>query len=267
MTKRDCIKIREELEEANLDEACSPAAILHLQECVDCKDFHQSRTRLRRLVGSLETVGAPADFDFRLRARLAAGGNGSAYFFGLADSALRPRTLAVAALVFLIGAVVVLNQWRRPHQPAVATVSEKPVEKNTTAEAKEGTQPQHQPVLSYEGKGIQSTLAVADPRLRPINKVRSALVGFESSGRRRPTLATREFSSLGAPVVRRDETLAATGESAAFPIDAPYQSLKVSLDDGSGGSRTISLPPVSFGSQRVLESGNVSNRLSAKGIW
>jgi hypothetical protein len=42
----------------------------------------------------------------------------------------------------------------------------------------------------------------------------------------------------------------------AFQIDASLQSVKVSLDDGRGNARTISFPTVTFGSQRVMGTGN-----------
>jgi hypothetical protein len=44
--------------------------------------------------------------------------------------------------------------------------------------------------------------------------------------------------------------------SAAFPIDASLQPFKVSLDDGRGNAKTISVPTISFGSQRIVQSGN-----------
>jgi hypothetical protein len=53
-------------------------------------------------------------------------------------------------------------------------------------------------------------------------------------------------------------------KSTAFPIEASLQSVKVSLDDGRGNARTISFPPVSFGSQRVL---TTANQFAPKGNW
>ena len=75
---------------------------------------------------------------------------------------------------------------------------------------------------------------------------------------------TRDLSSTQAAVFRPTEQLAQTGTSPVFPIDASYQSLKLSFDDGRGSARTISLPKVSFGSQRVLAQGGSS---SPRGSW
>jgi len=44
--------------------------------------------------------------------------------------------------------------------------------------------------------------------------------------------------------------------SAAFPIDASLQSFKVSMDDGRGNAKTISVPTISFGSERIVQRGN-----------
>lgn len=46
------------------------------------------------------------------------------------------------------------------------------------------------------------------------------------------------------------------GVSAAFPIDTSLESFKVSLDDGRGNAKIISVPTISFGSQRIVQSAN-----------
>src|SRR5258705_1455800 len=111
MRKTNCDEIRRELDEAKFNDACCASVILHLQQCGECQEFHQSRTKLRLLMGSLEPVGAPADFDFRLRARLANEKAGSSYHLALSDWSHRLPATAVVALIFLFGAVVALNQW------------------------------------------------------------------------------------------------------------------------------------------------------------
>src|SRR5215217_9470155 len=106
MRTNNCEVIRRELEELMLDETCSSAATEHLRECSACREFHQQETKLRQIVGGLGTVSAPADFDFRLRARLA-GDSSSA---GLAwPFARRGFALATVLLVFATGAVLMRN--------------------------------------------------------------------------------------------------------------------------------------------------------------
>ncbi len=72
MREKQCEVIRRELEEVALNDEFSGAAAEHLRGCADCREFQRQQTKLRQIVGSLGTVNAPADFDFRLRARLAA---------------------------------------------------------------------------------------------------------------------------------------------------------------------------------------------------
>jgi hypothetical protein len=66
---------------------------------------------------------------------------------------------------------------------------------------------------------------------------------------------------MGATVYSATEPV---GVSAAFPIDASVQSFKVSLDDGRGNARTISVPTISFGSQRIMQG---ENQFAPKRDW
>ncbi len=85
--------------------------------------------------------------------------------------------------------------------------------------------------------------------------------------RAKQAIVAKDFSSLSASRVRREESSMSTSVPTVFPIDTSYQSLRVSLDDGTGTWRTISLPTVSFGSQRILAKGSLSNQPTPKGIW
>jgi len=67
MKERQCELIRRELDELMLNEDLSAAAAEHLRDCASCQEFRRQQTKLRQIVGSLGTVNAPADFDFRLR--------------------------------------------------------------------------------------------------------------------------------------------------------------------------------------------------------
>ena len=116
MRKNICELIRRELDELMLDETCSTAALEHLRECGACREFHEKQTKLRQIVGSLGTVAAPADFDFRLRARLANESSSAASTFSfVAWPVLRRGVAAVAVLVvFAIGAYLVRTALNRP---------------------------------------------------------------------------------------------------------------------------------------------------------
>ena len=76
-------------------------------------------------------------------------------------------------------------------------------------------------------------------------------------------MATLDFSSQR-PDPFGIEAAGSSEARALFPIDAALESFKVSLDDGQGNARTISVPTIRFGSQRMLLKGN---QFAQKGVW
>ena len=249
MRKNNCEVVRQELEELMLDEACSSSAAAHLRECGECREFQQQQTRLRQIVGSLGTISAPADFDFRLRARLANDSSSAAYL----PIMRRGFALATVLLVFATGAFLVRNVWNQPATsdnrvvnttPQPAAIPEPPKKVETTDPKKENSG--HQLVASKPEKRPQSI-----KNERPSSTV----------ARTPRRLVAEDFSSQRAEVIGGQE--AVTGFE-VFPLDASMQSFKVSLDDGRGNARTISVPTISFGSQRMLQTGN---QFAPKRVW
>jgi len=235
MRNNNCKQIRRELDELMLGEAWSAAATEHLRECAECREFHVQQTKLRKIVGSLGTVEAPADFDFRLRARLANGASsGPAIYWRLMRSGL---VVAAMAIVVLMGVVVVRDAMRQGEN--IGEVARKP-EVQQTVKPDEPT-----PVVKEDKKPDQVVAGVTPVTIR---KIRPAQADY-----RKQPLSTKDVSSLGATVLNGT---APAGVSAAFPIDSSVQSITVSLEDGRGNAKTISVPTVSFGSQRIVQSGN-----------
>ena len=109
MRKNNCEVIRRELDELMLDEAYSASVVEHLKECLACREFHRTQTKLRQMVGSLGTVAAPPDFDFRLRARLANDASSTLAFDHLLAFARRGLAVAAVLVVFATGMVLVRN--------------------------------------------------------------------------------------------------------------------------------------------------------------
>src|SRR4030095_9496723 len=115
MSKLDCGTIRRELDEIMLGEESGAEVSEHLAECNDCRNFNEKQMKLRQIVGSLGTVSAPADFDFRLRSRLAReNGHASSYFsFGMWSVGQKSAAVGFA-LLLVIGAVVGARQYLTP---------------------------------------------------------------------------------------------------------------------------------------------------------
>ncbi|HWW77171.1 MAG TPA: hypothetical protein VNZ44_17340, partial [Pyrinomonadaceae bacterium] len=68
----DCKVFRREIGEASGRGDLASAAAAHADGCRACGETLRQREAVRGLVGGLARVEAPADFEFRLRARMAA---------------------------------------------------------------------------------------------------------------------------------------------------------------------------------------------------
>jgi hypothetical protein len=237
MRKNNCEVIRQELDELMLGETSSARVVEHLRECAACREFNEKQSRLRQIVGSLGTVSAPPDFDFRLRARLASeAGNAAFHFWPLVRKGL---AFAVVLLLFVIGTFLVRSVFNRPAEnPQMATTDQH----NAT--------PAPQPVQTVEPRQEPNP---APPLLASSPERRPQTIRNERSSRTKRSLVAEDFSSQRAPVINGREP---AGEFEVLPLDSALQSFKVSLDDGRGNARTISVPSISFGSQRMLQTGN-----------
>jgi len=237
MRKNNCEIVRRELDELRLGEAWSSGASEHLRACASCREFHEQQTKLRQIVGSLGTVEAPADFDFRLRARLAQSNGSSVYWL----FARRGLAAAAMVIVFATGAMLVRNVMK---QPAVV---------DNTAQQRDVPQPakpeEVKPVVKEDNKPEQ--VIAVNEITPPVN--RKGERRLQASDYRKRALASMDFSSERAAVINGAEPVSV---SAAFPIDASLQSFKVSMDDGRGNAKTISVPTISFGSERIVQRGN-----------
>lgn len=253
MRKNNCEVVRQELDELMLGETYSPAASEHLEQCADCREFHQQQTKLRQMVGSLGTITAPADFDFRLRARLANDSSAavpSQFSWGFAR---RGFAVALVLIVFATGMVMVRNVMIEPNNSGVTAGNDQRA-------------PQQPPVVREEVK-----TPVAPPSVDP-KELRAELPGYkpaqikghrntQSGSRPKIQLTAVDRASTGAEVINGSPQF---GSANVFSIDASLQSLRVSLDDGRGNARTISVPTISFGSQRMVSKGN---QLAPKDVW
>lgn len=108
----NCKKCRREIDETDKDQRISDEALAHVAACTPCRTFRAERIALREMVGSLGVVSAPADFDFRLRARLAAE---KSVHPSLARRIFAPTSHAIAiaaAFVLIVAVAVALKQFK-----------------------------------------------------------------------------------------------------------------------------------------------------------
>src|SRR3977135_2589316 len=107
MNGKECRATRREIDESDLNQSLSGQARSHVALCSACQGFLLERTSLRELVGSLEPVSAPGDFEMRLRARIAGERPNHArqpFVFRFVSST---PAIAVTAFVVLLGVSLV----------------------------------------------------------------------------------------------------------------------------------------------------------------
>lgn len=240
-----CNQVRFEIDEKDLNASLSAAAMEHLRHCDECREFQSKETKLRQMVGNLETVNAPADFDFRLRARLASEHTGSSYLSMSAVRVWRMRSAAVAAMLVLFAATIYMIRQNQTVEPVRNA--------NRASNVAAPSTPDESPQNDSQVAVVQSESPSASP---------GGPIGFRP--RRQPVTQSKrqavavDFGSKPAPVVSANQT---------FSLEVAQPSFKVSLDDVNGSARTISVPAVSFGSRRVLNTSTTSAQYASKGDW
>ncbi len=98
-----CKTVSKEIDELESGQAPGAETQAHLQACGSCRTFYDDRQKLREMIAGLETVEAPGDFDFRLRARLANQRAERVSAFSSFGFGLPSIALAVLALVIGVG--------------------------------------------------------------------------------------------------------------------------------------------------------------------
>lgn len=249
MKEIGCKTVSKEIDELESGQLPAAKTQAHLRHCGSCRTFYDDRQKLRQMIAGLETVEAPGDFDFRLRARLAnlRGERVSAFSsfgFGL-------PSIALAVLAILVGVGIYLR----------ATTDSLNQDSLAQIEASETTAPAAQPATP-------SAPANAGPPELTASREATEIANSDQpaatvKGRVRSRRGNRNSNSNP---VRRDDFLAKSETSVMFPLEAA-EPLRVSVDYATGGSRTISLPAVSFGSQQVVTSGASMVKTSARTVW
>jgi hypothetical protein len=249
MDANDCRTVRREIDASELGQRLSGPLEMHLAACAACAQFRTERAQLRELVGSLKPVAAPADFDLRLRARMAREKDAGARQPFIFRFALTTPGIAVAALIVVtIASIVWINQRRQTVNTPIASQNsnnEKPA-----GPAPVPAKPENPVPANPENKGTEPNeglLATMDSRRTPkrLNPAgRSPVKSLPVSAD--PPAQVSEFNTRGAQSIRQNRDRA--GE---VSLTAPSQPMVVSVQDAKGARHKILLPPISFGSQRL----------------
>jgi hypothetical protein len=277
MMNPDCKLHRAEIEESAGGLPQSAGLRAHLATCPHCDHFRQERAAIRQLVGGLEKVTAPADFEFRLRARLAAADSARRFqpfrlrfVPGVASVALAACFLVFSASIYLRRESTT-NPTANPSSGSALTTQSLSTSAPLNAHA-------DQNVEIDRDRKQGSEIVSLPPRVtkhRGASNIRAGLVGKDHArlGRGAGTAAT--FDSRSAPVLNiaasasREQTSSRT-TTPAVGVRTPAVPLQVVLRDERGAARLVSMRSVSFGAQELVRRGRNVVPVSytdKEGVW
>ncbi|HEX5701973.1 MAG TPA: hypothetical protein VFX97_01995 [Pyrinomonadaceae bacterium] len=225
MRSLECRFTRQQIDELELGERPSERATAHLSLCAGCRDFRAERNELRQLVGSLDPVVAPADFEMRLRARIAReqAPSREPFFARL----IRTPALAAAALFVMVGGTLVwVAQRDIEPSPQVATVQQPSPGATASHSPDTAPAPSDTTDVNTPDEAAQTASSVTPRKRGAGSRVRS-----------------EDHSVLPARTIHQ-------GDQAY--VNAPSKPVVFAVEDERGTKKKISLPPVSFGSQSLV---------------
>lgn len=259
----DCKAYRHEIVEAFDGGALSRGASAHAASCRACGEELRGRESLRALVRGLGKVEAPADFEYRLRARIAAGGDGGrrAPLRGLRlIYAFAP--VAAAACFLVVSTALYLRQAAKttPAEATSAAVSAPP-SRNADAARAAMTAGTTGEVTESKQTGERTSEVASAPT---VHKSRPAVQRSRAASQPAREVAdgsqrSETFVVTGARVIN--------GSGMTIALKTP---LRVVLRDESGAGRVVPMRAVSFGSQELLARERVSRQASVadnEGVW
>ncbi|HWS89272.1 MAG TPA: hypothetical protein VN282_20025 [Pyrinomonadaceae bacterium] len=264
----ECKVYRREIDEAD-GGRMSTGARVHAARCRACGVALREREALRALVGGLGRVEAPADFEFRLRARMAAAKSdtgrgrlsGARWFYGFAP-------VAVAACFVVVSATLYFRQEPR------ATKTEAPV----VVANPPARDPEPAPVSSDKNERRESALTEGAAG----QAVRVSRTDVASAATHRPAhrLSSRAARAreVASKVERRTDSaqntadFSVTAAQVLHPIQvrASAEPLRIVLRDERGAERVVPMRSVSFGSQDFLARGAATRpatNAEVGGVW
>lgn len=242
MNSNKCRQVRREIDELDISQQPGEGLTAHLASCSACAQFRLERANLREMIGGLEQVAAPADFDMRLRARLArerAGAARQPFFTRLIGM---PAIAAAAMVVLTVGTVVWIGQ-RDSSQ--VIQVANSPAPAADPREA--GTTNQNPPAATAPGANGSKDIVTAGSKGFASRRNKSS----QRSG------SSEDFGLASARSIRPDDSF----------VNAPSKPVVVSLEDDRGTKRKISLPPVSFGAQSLVDNRVPASYMGNSRVW
>lgn len=301
-----CKKFRTEIEEAGRGVPLGASAATHVAACDSCRAFDAERVRLRALVSDLSRVEAPADFEFRLRARIArAGGDERTRATRRAFVPGAAWLTAAGCLVLALGIFVHFRNVAAREANALAqretTAQRKTaVQRETAAQASVADQARAEQVATED----VSQAATGASDTRP-TVVQSSTKTVESVFNERPKIVeTAEVKSAARQASRaqraaRPERFVLPGEAVAeitgvepaaariesrsmdvkpsriyyvgvpipLPVGSADRKLEALFNDAHGAKHVVAVDPVAFGARNQASKDANAKNVSYTGVW
>ena len=228
-----CREVRREIDLSELRQSLSADSEAHLANCAACQTFHDERLQLRALVGGLQPVTAPADFEMRLRARIARERDLPRQPFIFRALMSTPAIVVAAVLVIAVAAIVFFSQRNRSEAPSLAGGNnQQTVQSPQPVIAKEETpEPVQSPVNPDRDKPKQSPVIVRNTPKQNF-----------------PVETSPQVSDS---TVKSAQSVRMMDRNGEVTLAAPLRPMVVTVYDEHGNTRKIQLPAISFGSQRL----------------
>jgi hypothetical protein len=261
-----CEAYRALIEEAAGGAGESRVLRAHLETCAACREFRLGREALVGLLGGLGRVSAPDDFEFRLRARMAA--RRSAERAPLWRLRLVPGLTAAAVAACLLVAASVYFRINQTAEKSVAMQDSPPA----TAPTEGVAETVQNPISVADVSAPPAAVAQGRTQDAPRGRVSAASVGKRSADKPRRAMREDSFSARGASVIEGgvSRPLVSGAESRGVPLRTSPETLRVVLRDERGGSYVLPMRSFSFGSQAPVGRGVRATRASytdREGVW
>ena len=287
----DCKVFRTEIDEAAHAAALGRGATAHAESCAACGSHLRERESLRGLVRGLGRVEAPADFEFRLRARMAGskpGGGGGLFarlfpVGGLAWAAVAVCVLSASAAVYFRQAQP--SKRGAPNAGEVALGTDAPARTGDVESKSAGSKTDEtnvRPAVVVGPTVAAGTTAVNDVVVSGASQKSTAAKRAASQPRARefvvrepridPTQGRSIVADLhSARVLPLRYTAVGTASRApaqSIELGTSAGTLRVVLRDERG--TLVPMRSVSFGSQEPLSRQTAAQRAASKveeGVW
>jgi hypothetical protein len=264
----NCKKFRTEIEEAARTASPGAAASAHLASCASCRAFRSEREALRGLVAGLARVDAPADFEFRLRARIARSEDESHARTTRRTFVPGAAWLAVAGcLVLALGVFINFRQPQKQSRETASAAGSTPTVETRSASQVEAATPRESNV---HASGLETIATNVDP-------IRSASRATRAQRREKFVLSSETVEQIAGtqPAASQQETHVSdvtgspiyVGTPIPLPVAAQEKRLEALFKDAHGAQRVVAIDPVTFGARGQTPSRVNMKDVSYTGVW